>query len=189
MPDTRSTAQGQAESSSITMENLLQLIQSLQSTNNSGGNLHFENFDENEEKFISYKQRLENFSQLKNVAADKKSMVLINYIGAKHYQLLANLCSPRIPSDKSYEELVKLLEQHLCPEPNEISEQHRFGLLKQKDNQSISEFVTELKKGASSCNFLCETCRGSTLNTYLRFQLIIGLLDSNIRERLLMEKK
>lgn len=148
----------------------------------------FEIFKEDDESFTSYKERLENFFEMRNAPPAKKPLVLINSIEAKFYQLLSNATSPEKPNSKSYEELIGKLEEILCPEKNEVSEQHKFGMVKQTDGQSITTFVAELKKAALFCNFKCESCLISTLNSHLRFQFIIGLRDSVIRERLLLEK-
>lgn len=84
-----------------------------------------EPFDESQEKFSTYVQRLQNFLNLKgltgndNVTREKKVQVLINCcLSTKHYQLLASLTAPELPSSQSFDYLIELLTQHLSPTPN-----------------------------------------------------------------------
>ncbi|XP_055838569.1 uncharacterized protein K02A2.6-like [Episyrphus balteatus] len=166
---------------------LTNALQNLQTTPNSP-NLHFEQYNENEEPFNNYIKRLENYLALRSLTdATKKRQVLINCIGAKYYQLLSNLTAPEEPDAKTYDELVVLLKNHLSPKPNEITEQHKFLLRLQHEGESISNYMAELKKLSAYCNFTCEACKKSTLSTHLRSQFIRGLRDSDIKERLLRE--
>lgn len=147
----------------------------------------FDVFNETEENFKSYQQRLENYFKLMEVPDSKKPLMLIDGLGSKHYQMLSDLTSPVVPNTKSYDVLIDILEDLLCP--NEIKKQNNFGLLKQAENQSVSEFAGELKKKAPPCNFVCDSCNKSTLNTHLRLQFIAGLKDSEVRKKLMDEKE
>jgi hypothetical protein len=86
--------------------------------------LHFDTFDENEETFESYIQRLEIFFQIKGLTNNDseteymKGLFLINCLGAKHYNLISSLTAPNRPDSKTYTELLKLLNEHLCPKKN-----------------------------------------------------------------------
>lgn len=177
---------------------LLELLQKLTqgggqgqvATAESSINLHFESFKEDEETFTTYKQRLENYFDMKGVTVgNKKVQVLINCIGSKHYQLLSNLTSPELPNTKSYDELVKVLEDHLCPKPNEITEQHKFLLRLQHEGESIAKYIAELKRLSMFCNFSCTSCHASTIETHIRSQFIRGIRDTDVRQRLLEEAK
>lgn len=156
-------------------------------------NLNFEVFDESNEPFKCYKERLENFFELKlkpNEHQDKlKAKILINCIGSKYYQLISSLTAPDLPSTRSYTQLIKLLEDHLCPAPNIYTEQHKFLSRTQVSNESIAEYIASLRKLTSTCQFNCENidCKKSIASTFLRAQFIRGIIDSSIRERLLQE--
>ncbi|KAF2885180.1 hypothetical protein ILUMI_20992 [Ignelater luminosus] len=139
---------------------------------------NFEQFVESKEDFKVYSHRLENYFNLKNVidgspGVDKlKAQILINCIGSKYYQWLLCLTSPETPRDKTYSELVTLIENHLCPQPNE------------------SQYTVALRKLSSTCNFACPepTCKKSIAQVFLQAQFIRGLSDPTIREKLLQEK-
>lgn len=184
---------------SINITTLIRLLDNLQNgrqststehTSNSSSNinLQFDAYNENEESFLIYKQRLQKFLDLRGIVDDvKKVQVLINCIGTKHYQLLASLTAPNLPNTGTYEELTDILEKHLCPKPNEITEQHKFLLRMQNEGESLSTYVAELKRLSVFCNYTCAACKKNTAETHLRSQFIRGIQDADIRQRLLEE--
>ncbi|XP_018401810.1 PREDICTED: uncharacterized protein K02A2.6-like [Cyphomyrmex costatus] len=155
---------------------------------NSNNNLvsHFGSFDPDKESFEHYKQRLENFLRLKNIFDDKNlcAKVLLNCIGSKYYELLTSLTAPNLPTERTYEQLMELLETYLCPKPNVVVQQHRFLSCVQKPENNIAAYVAELRKFIITCGFNCE-CGRSVADLFLRAQFIRGLRDTTIREKLL----
>ena len=108
MPNTRQGTSredtpNQEEQETLTMKGLLQLLRNLQGTHTDKGNLQFEKFKEEEETFTTYVERLNNFFELKNVVNEKKSLVLLNSLDTRHYQLIADITSPELSKTKSYE--------------------------------------------------------------------------------------
>lgn len=90
-----------------------------------------------------------------------------------------------LPNTKTFQELLTLLKNHICPRPSEVAKQHKFCSRVQHEGESISQFVAELKRLSTNCNFVCINCNKSTFNTHLRLQFIRGIRDNEIRERLL----
>nr|XP_022905220.1 uncharacterized protein K02A2.6-like [Onthophagus taurus] len=184
-------------------EVLKQITQVLQNLHQNQGNtntmdlrgIQLQKFDEGNETFESYVQRLENYLELRNLTEDtsendkRKVQILISCLGPKHYQILSNLTAPDLPKTKKYEDLVNLLRSHISPKPSEIAEQHKFTMRVQHEGESIAHFHSELKKLTTNCNFVCENCKQPTVNTHLRSQFIRGVRDSEIRERLLQQNK
>jgi hypothetical protein len=56
---------------------------------------------------------------------------LLSLIGGKTYNFLRTLTSPTKPVEKSYQEIIKLLGDHLSPKPLSIAERFRFHKRKQ----------------------------------------------------------
>ena len=81
--------------------------------------------------------------------------------------LLRTLTSPTTPAEKSYQEIIKLLGDHLSPKPLSIAERFRFHKHKQLETESISDYVTVLCKLAENCDF------GDRLTDDLRERLIL----------------
>ena len=110
---------------------------------------------------------------------ERKVAGLLTLLGEKTYGLLRNLTVPAKPSEKSYEELCQLLQTHLCPKPLIIAERFRFHKRKQAVGESVSCYVTSLRKLAEFCEF------GSNLNDSLRDRFVCGLKDAGTQRRLL----
>jgi hypothetical protein len=57
----------------------------------------------------------------------------------QHLQL--SLTSPTKPAEKSYQEIIKLLGDHLSPKPLSIAERFRFHKRKQLEGEPINDYV------------------------------------------------
>ncbi|XP_074039513.1 uncharacterized protein [Leptinotarsa decemlineata] len=110
-----------------------------------------------------------------------KTAILITAMGDETFELMVDLCSPEKPENKSYEDLVKLVVNHLQPTPSEIAERYKFRQRKQEPSESIACYVAVLKKLSKNCNF------GTNLETELRDQVVFGLKNDIIRQRLFQE--
>ena len=94
--------------------------------------------------FTEWIERLEQWfvaNQIEDTV--RKRALLLSLIGAKGYKLIRNLAQNK-PSEKSYDELTKLMKDHLQPKPNEIAERYVFYNRERKDAESIKEYVAEL---------------------------------------------
>ena len=98
----------------------------------------------------------------------KRREILISVIGAKAYDVLADLCSPVSPATKTYEELAAVLKEHFAPKKLVIAERYRLYSCSQAANESVSSFVANLKRLATTCNF------GTHLNEALRDRFVCG---------------
>lgn len=132
--------------------------------------------------FKVYKQVFENKMKIHEVDETKWSQYLISFIGFDMVTLLSELCFPKTPQDKTYLELVELVEKHLEPTQSEIAETYKFMKREQLADESISEFVAALKKLAQTCNF------GTHLERCLRDKFVHGLKSENIVKRLFGEE-
>ncbi|XP_039315549.1 uncharacterized protein LOC120360052 [Solenopsis invicta] len=148
----------------------------------------FENFDAKKESFRYYRQRFENYLQIKGVASDKAlcAKMLLNSIGATYYNMLAALVAPQMPTMLEYQNLVEVLEKHLCPKKNILVAQHRFLSTYQNENQSLAEYTALLRRDIADCEFIspCD-CKVFIAEIFLRAQFIRGIKDNSIREQLL----
>lgn len=150
-----------------------------------------EPFDESQETFTTYVQRLQNFLALKgltgddNVTREKKVQVLINCLSTKHYQLLASLTAPELPSTLAFDDLIGLLTKHLSPTPNVITERHKFISRLQQDGESIAQYVAALKQLTTYSDFNCNHCHRCIAPLFLQMQFVRGVRDADMREKLL----
>lgn len=145
-------------------------------------------YDEINEAFSTYLQRLQNYITLKSVTdPGVKLQIFLNCIGPKYYQVLKNITAPETPESKSFDNLIKILGDHISPEPGEVAQQHKFCLRQQHEHESIANYVAGLKEIGGKCNFVCNNCKQTTFDTHLRVQFIRGLRNIDIKERLLQE--
>lgn len=133
--------------------------------------------------FKVYKQVFENKMKIHEVDEKKWSQYLISFIGFDMVTLLSELCCPKTPQDKTYTELVELVEKHLELQQSEIAETYKFMKREQLADESICEFVAALKKLAQTCNFTTH------LERYLRYKFVHGLKSESIVKRLFGEEK
>ncbi|XP_050359886.1 uncharacterized protein LOC126779793 [Nymphalis io] len=95
---------------------------------------------------------------------------------------MCDLCSPALPETKNFDQLVKLLSDHLEPQRSEIAERHVFRLRRQRPGEPLMDYLHNLKHLATTCNF------GSTLEENLRDQFVSGLVNEVMRSRIFAER-
>ena len=71
----------------------------------------------------------------------KKVAIFLSTTGSKTYSLLQNLLTPTLPKDKSFDEIVEVLEKHFDPKPLEISECFIFNQRQQVAGESVAQYV------------------------------------------------
>ena len=65
-------------------------------------------------------------------------------IGSPKYRVLRNLLTPEKPADKTFDQLVAMLEQHFSPVPSEIVETFKLYSHSRKPGESVAHFITQL---------------------------------------------
>ena len=78
---------------------------------------------------------------------------------------------------------MKLVKDHLTPQPSSIVQRFKFNSRSQQDTETVAQFVAELKKLSEYCEF------GDSLDNMLRDRLVCGLRDVKVQRRLLAEGK
>ena len=76
---------------------------------------------------------------------DKKRAVLVTLMGSQAYELLASLVAPQKPSTKKFDEIVTLMTNYLKPKPLIIAERYNFHKRNQKEGETVSQYLAELK--------------------------------------------
>ncbi|CAN8031231.1 unnamed protein product, partial [Ixodes persulcatus] len=106
---------------------------------------------------------------------DKKRVVLCTLCGATTYAIIRSLCSPALPSETSYKNIVSKLTAHFNPRPSVIVQRAQFGKRDQRPGESIADYIAELRRLSKHCDF------GSTLDDMLRDRLVCGLREESLR--------
>jgi hypothetical protein len=142
-----------------------------------------EPFSEGQCSLSAWIEQLEQYFLVNGVEGSRRAAVLLVTIGSETYSLLRNLVAPAKPADQSYDDLITHLKNHYEPAPQEISERYRFHCRNQSDGETVPNYIAELKRLASTCNF------GQVLDDSLRDRLVCGVRSDAIQKRLLSEPK
>ena len=78
------------------------------------------------------------------------------------------------------DEVVKKFKGYCQPRANVLFETYRFSVRKQEENENIDSYVTALRQLAEPCEFTDKDRR-------IRDQVVLGLRDNRVRERILRE--
>ncbi|XP_076396724.1 uncharacterized protein LOC143265926 [Megachile rotundata] len=139
-----------------------------------------ETYDMAKHKWSTWLQRLEGaFAAFEITTETKQRSYLLQYIGIDTYTKLGNAMDGANPYITPLNTIKKCLKTILEPEPLEAAEIFVFQQRKQREDESIQEFVNDLHKLSAKCNF------GSYLKTAIRTQLIAGFRNPIIQARLL----
>ncbi|KAF9408536.1 hypothetical protein HW555_011804 [Spodoptera exigua] len=98
-----------------------------------------EPFSLSSKQWPAYIRRVNQYILLNDVKDNLKVPMLITVVGESTYALMCDLCSPDFPENKTYEELVKLVADHLEPQRSEIAERHVFRLRRQREGEPLAE--------------------------------------------------
>ena len=128
-------------------------------------------FDPKADNIKSYFERFENFIDVNEVPAAKKLKLFLNVVGAQTYEELKKILVPDKPTDKTFDQVRKLLEEHFSPQYSIIAERCKFNRRMQQEGESIKDFLTELKHLARNCEIK------DFLNDALRDRLVAGIRD------------
>ena len=135
------------------------------------------------EDWSQYTDRLGHYFEANEVTdASKKRAILLSAVGSETYKLICDLLAPTKPGQKSYEELVEVVKDHLQPKPSEIVCRFKFHTRSRLETESVSTFVAQLRHLSQDCNF------GDTLEAMLRDRLVCGINNDRIQRRMLAEK-
>ena len=105
-------------------------------------------FDHEKEDWTAYQERMELFFQANAVADGRKVAVFLMLIGPKTYGLLRNLVAPEKPAEKTLEIVKRELSVYYAPKPLAIAERFKFLGRRQQANETVLEFMAQLRKMA-----------------------------------------
>ena len=98
-----------------------------------------------------------------------RPVILLTMVGTWAYKFLHSLLEPTLPSEKSYGELVKALQEHLTLESLVIAEQFRLNHCNQQEGETVAQYLAALWKHLEWCDF------GDYLEQALRYRRVCRL--------------
>lgn len=106
---------------------------------------------------------------------ERKINILLNLIGSSGLKICNNFKKKK---NETYESIVKKLKNYCKPRKNEIFQRFKFSRCVQVEGQEFNEFVTELKRLASSCSFKEE-------ENMIRDRIVFGIRNNELKDKLL----
>ena len=141
-----------------------------------------EAFTPGSEDWSLYAQRFQHFLLANGITEESQKLhLLLTLVGNSTFRLLTNLVAPRQPGELTFKEALTELERHFKPKPVIIAERFRFYKQNQQTAETVSEYVAELRRLATMCEF------GTFLNEALCDRLVCGLREEAMQCRLLAE--
>ena len=93
------------------------------------------------------------------------------------YTLLFDLFTPDSPATKDYAAIIEKLKSHFEPKPmNVLAHRYTFHQRNQAPNESMAEYVAELRRLASPCIF------GTFLEQALHDQVVFSMRSESIQK-------
>ena len=110
-----------------------------------------------------------------------KSSILLTCIGPQGREIYNTFTFEEDGDKMKFDVLLKKFDEHCLPKKNVTLVRHKFFTYKQREGQSFHEFVIQLKRLSSDCEF------GDLKDSLIRDTIIIGIRDERLRERMLRE--
>ncbi|XP_049268704.1 uncharacterized protein K02A2.6-like [Rhipicephalus sanguineus] len=141
-------------------------------------------FDETASSWDAYRVRLEAYFEGNDITdSSKRRALLVASLSDSVVRVLQGRCPSTPVNSLTYEDVVKVLEEHYSPQVNETAASHAFFVRRQGDNEAVKDFVAYLRRLAKDCNF------GSFLDRMLRDRIVCGIRDDEARRFLLTQRK
>ena len=110
-----------------------------------------------------------------------KSSILLTCIGPQGREIYNTFQFEEDEDHMNFDLLIKKFDEHCLPKKNVTLVRHKFFTYRQREGQSFHEFVIQLKKLSSDCEF------NDLKDSLIRDTIIIGVSDDRLRERMLRE--
>uniref|UniRef100_A0A8D8LHC2 Retrotransposon gag domain-containing protein n=1 Tax=Cacopsylla melanoneura TaxID=428564 RepID=A0A8D8LHC2_9HEMI len=151
-------------------------------------NITIEMFDPEEEDFSSYLERLENFFTLRDTQDDSaKRCVLLGCLQREQFKQLSALTAPAKPFEKTFTQLIVILQKSFNPITSIHTERHRFLSRVQGKAETLASYISELKVMGQKCQWVCpDAACQKPFDSIFQAQFIRGIRENYIRENLLL---
>lgn len=134
----------------------------------------------NGNNWSAYEQQFECFVALNDIPTEKKVPLLITKLSTNVYDILITLCIPVPPLKETYENICEKLQKYYNPGKNFALHQAEFRKRIQKPNETIEQYIMDLKKLSVNCNF-------KSVNEEIKERLLNGAYRDAVRFELLKQ--
>ena len=143
--------------------------------------LNFNSID----KASSWKKWLKQFkiyyqaTELKKKENETQIAVFLNIAGPDASEVFDTLNL----TPNSIDDALEAFNEHFEPQQNQVFERYKFWSRDLQEDESLIDWITDLKIKAASCNFDTQT------DALIRDKIVFGVKDHQLKERLLREPK
>lgn len=118
---------------------------------------------------------------LSDESDSRKIALLLTVAGPQAIEVYNTFTFAVAADREKYDEVIKKFDEHCSPKKNETYERYVFRTRIQSQGENFDSFLTDLKLKAKTCNF------GVLAESMIRDQIVFGIDDKKVRERLLRE--
>ncbi|UYV77022.1 hypothetical protein LAZ67_14002910 [Cordylochernes scorpioides] len=134
-----------------------------------------------EESFEIFVQRFEAAFEANALEDGKRMPIFVSLLDSEMLKLGNDLFFPSTMKEQPYERLIQRIKLHLAPRKKVIPQRCRFLKRIQLENESVSEYLRELRHLAMDCTF------GEMLEVMLRDRFVAGIKSESLQKKLLQE--
>ena len=145
-----------------------------------------ENFNfHNPSEWKEWKERFSRYRTATKLNKDDEEVqisALIYAMGREAEHVLKSFVFGDDEDDKKFDDVFKKFDDYFVPKKNTIHERARFHERKQNPGESVESFTRNLYELAENCDF-------KDKNDQIRDQLVIGILDKELSEKLQLQSE
>ena len=138
------------------------------------------------DSWFDYIEMLEQYFTANDIASeqtDKRRAILLSSCGSITYSLIKKtLVAPKLPKDKTFDEISKTVGDYYEPKPSSILEGFWLNTRVCHTNESVAAYVAALRGIAQNCEF-------PNIDERLCDRLVVGINNESVQCRLLAEPK
>lgn len=133
------------------------------------------------EDYVEYMERMDALIELNGIETANMIKFCIGFCGPELYKIIKPCIAPKTIKDVTYDAMKVKLKSYFDPLRNTIAERYKFHKRERRDDESISNFIVEIKALSQTCDF------GDFLDGALRDKLVCGVNHERITAKLLSE--
>ena len=145
---------------------------------------HLAKFDGNAEDWEIFTEQLSHYLAANGVTDEaKKRSFLLSACGTPTYKLIRTLVAPATLTDKSFNEIAELVQNHYQPRSSVIMRRFRFNTCIRHQGEGITAFMARLRDLASHCDYWEATAE------LIRDRIVCGIRNDVLQRSLLAVTK
>lgn len=132
--------------------------------------------------YSDYIERMDSLLTLNAVETAAQLRFCIGFCGPDLYKIIKSCIAPKKTTEITYKQMKDELKEYFEPKRNIIAERFKFYSRQQNSDESVSDYIVEIKALSQTCEF------GNHLTEALRDKLVFGVSDQKTQAALLREK-